>query len=301
MHRLISFVFSAHALVLINGDYDTKTGVFLSNSSDFDKEISEIINILQLNPGMTYCEMGGGNGKFMVPLGKAVMPGGKVLVTEVVENSLPVMETAARNEGFDISAILANNTWMGLPPNACDVIMSRMVYHMINETVAVKTYLAQLWRALKPGGHMLILDHDPDTGATTRVNASLKGKMDHRMHVVPRLQEIREFTAAGFFLKKMFEWDHWFHYGFGLLWIHAKSSFQDVAASAQKPTANDITYGSLDLEAISSINNMAFTGVVFAATSSVIGCSVLCLVLRLTSKFTRVQNKGGPVPANAID
>ena len=54
-----------------------------------------------------------------------------------------------------------------------------------------------LHKALKRSGKMVILDHDPDTGATTRANATLTGGK-HSMVVVPRLQEIREFTLAGF-------------------------------------------------------------------------------------------------------
>lgn len=297
MRRLILVL---HAAVLISGDYDSKTGVFKSNSSDFDEEIAQIGALLRLAPGMTYCEMGGGNGKFMVPLGKQVMPGGKVVVTEVVNNSLAVMETAARNAGFEASAVLANDTWLGMPDNTCDVIFSRMVYHMINETVAVGTYLWQLRQALKQGGHMLILDHNPDNGATTRVNASLKGKMDHRMRVVPIMQEIREFTKAGFALTQMLEWP-FFHYGYGLMWIHAVPRSQDTKELPISKSGLVDVHVSPELSAIGNLNRVASTSMVLTAISSAVSCSIVCLVLSLTRKISRVQSKGGPVSANDFD
>merc|ERR1711908_132291 len=83
-------------------------------------------------------------------------------------------------------------------------------------------------QALRPSGKMLILDHDPDNGGTTRADATLTGKM-HTMHVVPRLQEIREFSSAGFALVRMLEWP-WFgehEHGYALLWMHARTAPQE--------------------------------------------------------------------------
>jgi len=198
-------------------------------------EVAKLATLLQLRPGMTYCEMGAGDGKFMVPLGKSVMPGGRAIVTEVDHTSVAFLQEAARSAGFDASAVLATDVKMGLPVGSCDVIMSRMVYHMIPEAVAVPNYLHQLKQALRPGGKILIVDHDPDNcAATTRANASLDMGM-MKMKVVPRLQEIREFTSVGLALVQMLEWP-WLgkmEHGYALMWMDPALPAQDQMAHTE--------------------------------------------------------------------
>lgn len=241
MHALILL---AHAVVILNAVHTASTthrkesNVFESESTDFDGEVAKLVELLQLKPGMTYCEMGGGDGQFMVALGKAVKPGGHVIVTEGFEITVQALKTQAENAHIDVSTVLATDARMGLPADACDAIFSRMVYHMIDEKVAVETYLPQLSQALKPGGQMLIIDHDPDNGGKTRADASITfrmpnmhdehSEMHHKMPVVPRQQEIEEFTSAGLALTKTLEWP-WLGeagHGYALLWKHGMSSSQ---------------------------------------------------------------------------
>jgi len=213
-----------------------------SEELSFDDEISKLVGLLRLKPGITYCEMGAGDGKFSAALGKAVMPSGNVIVTEASDSNLQAAEAKYREAGFEALQVLATDDRMGLPANTCDVLMSRMVYHMIDETVAVETYLSQLRQALKPGGRMLILDHDPDTGAVTRVDASLTMGSE-KMAVVPRLQEITEFTSAGFALTKMLEWP-WVMRGYALMWEHQMMWDHEMSTSQDHMSPMDSTHHS---------------------------------------------------------
>mmetsp|Transcript_42208 Transcript_42208/g.73360 ORF Transcript_42208/g.73360 Transcript_42208/m.73360 type:complete len:236 (-) Transcript_42208:257-964(-) len=232
MLRMQFFPFLAQLVVLISGDPDHKA-VSISMSTNFTDELIKIGTLLQVKPGMTYCEMGAGDGKFMVALGNLVMPGGKVMATEADDVSVVVLQGAAWLGGIDVSVIEATDAKMGLPAGSCDVIMSRMVYHMIKEPVAVGTYLPQLKQALKPGGKMLILDHDPDDcTATTRGPNSTLYQM---MQVVPRLQEIREFTSVGLALVQMLEWP-WLgkmEHGYALMWMDPALPAQDQMAHTE--------------------------------------------------------------------
>ena len=164
-----------------------------------DREITEARALLGLRPGMTYCELGAAS-HHMTALGKAVMPGGHVVVTAPNQYQLDDLTRAAKDAGLPITALLASDVKMGIGVDSCDAILARMVYHMISEAVARDVYLPQLARALRRGGRVLILDHN-DPNHSTRVNASLGG-----MAVVPKLQEIREFTDAGFALLRLLEW-----------------------------------------------------------------------------------------------
>merc|ERR1740130_1321050 len=112
---------------------------------------------------------------------------------------------AAKQAGFAAEGVLANPFKMGLPPDRCDAIMARMVYHMIDAPVARDVYLPQIARALRRNGRLLITDHGPsDNCVTTRKGAALGG-----MAVVPLLQEIREFTAAGLALVQRWTGHTW--------------------------------------------------------------------------------------------
>ena len=124
---------------------------------------------------------------------------------------------------------------MGLPPDRCDAIMARMVYHMIDVAVARDVYLPQISRALRRNGRLLITDHGPtDACVTTRKGAALGG-----MPVVPLLQEVREFTAAGLALVQTMDWPY-MENGFGLLWVEAPKATADLR---QANLAEEHTHG----------------------------------------------------------
>ena len=212
-----------------------ENGVFLSDSTDLTAEIFDIAGLLSLRPGVRYCEIGGGDGLHMSHLGPLVLPGGDIAVTSPKQEELDAMASAAREAGFTAHTHLATDTVMGLTPNSCDAILVRMVYHMLKPVVATNYYLPQIHRALRPDGRVLILDHNPeDACINTRENATLMGTMP----VVPLLQEVREFTAAGFALLRMRDrWEYFQtkppggdEHGYALL-------FRDAAGCGENPFA----------------------------------------------------------------
>ena len=60
------------------GVYNASAG--MRSSAHLGKEIEKIVRLLGLRPGMTYCELGCGSGEWVAGVGRAVMPGGKVIV-----------------------------------------------------------------------------------------------------------------------------------------------------------------------------------------------------------------------------
>ena len=61
-----------------------------------DREITEARALLGLRPGMTYCELGAAS-HHMTALGKAVMPGGHVVVTAPNQYQLDDLTRAAKD------------------------------------------------------------------------------------------------------------------------------------------------------------------------------------------------------------
>ena len=236
-----------------------------------DREITEARALLGLRPGMTYCELGAAS-HHMTALGKAVMPGGHVVVTAPNQYQLDDLTRAAKDAGLPITALLASDVKMGIGVDSCDAILARMVYHMISEAVARDVYLPQLARAA-PRRAGPILDHD-DPNHATRVNASLGG-----MAVVPKLQEIREFTDAGFALLRLLEWPHFGdgEYGYGLLLVDAPRS---RPAAATAPATADRT-AAADAD---DHHRLVVAGVGCAALGALLSGAVLVLVLGRTTR-----------------
>ncbi|KAL3913861.1 MAG: hypothetical protein SGPRY_007831 [Prymnesium sp.] len=177
--------------------------VFHSSSANLTEEIEFLASRLLLRPGMTYCEMGSADGTFLARLAPQVMPGGLLYATAPGTEELSATRMAADEVGVGdaLTTLLATDEeWApGIPSRSCDVLFSRMVYHMIPQSTILK-YIPQWTIALKPGGLLFISDHNPSDGKTgpRRPISCTLGVC--RMDVVPQSTEVDEITAGGFVL-----------------------------------------------------------------------------------------------------
>ena len=152
-----------------------------------------------------------------------------------------------------------------------------MVYHMIGPAVARDVYLPQIARALRRNGRLLITDHGPeDKCVTTRTGATLNG-----MAVVPLLQEIREFTAAGLALVQTMEWPY-MENGFGLLWVDAPKATADLwqGTTARGDGDAEHTHAWLPAAGVRWLTVLVVAGCGCGALSALVSCAVLWTVLR---------------------
>jgi hypothetical protein len=108
---------------------------------------------------------------------------------------------------------------------------------------------------------------------STRERAKLGG-----MAVVPQLQEIREFTAAGFALVRTLDWPY-MEQGYGLLWVDAPKATLDLDANASHP-GDDDRHRPVSAATFHSLTLLVLAGVSCGALSSLVSCLVLLIVLR---------------------
>jgi ubiquinone/menaquinone biosynthesis C-methylase UbiE len=117
----------------------------------------ELVRRLRLAPDAVVADVGAGPGFFSLPLARAV-PRGRVLATDVRPEFLAlVRERAAAAKLGNIETRLVEPTQPGLSPASVDAVFVCQVDHYLADRGA---YFAELARALKPGGRLIVVNFD---------------------------------------------------------------------------------------------------------------------------------------------
>lgn len=146
---------------------------------------------LELRPGMRIADVGAGDGTFSVALARRVGPSGVVYATEIDREQLARIERAAKEAGAaNIRALAGAVAGTNLPDACCDAVFSRLVYHHLADPAAIN---ADLLRALRPGGRLLVVDFEPG-GLLDWFEQSGR----HGGHGTPKEAVVKDLTAAGF-------------------------------------------------------------------------------------------------------
>ncbi len=154
----------------------------------------EIVEMLAIKPGSTVAEIGAGNGAMAVRIAQRIGPPGRVFATEIDPALVEQIRERARKAGLNnVTAVTATPTESGLPAGCCDAAYMIGVYHHLTDPAATDS---SIFRALKPGGRLLINDFPPTIWlALFKVKGVPANRGGHgvRDNIV-----IDEITAAGF-------------------------------------------------------------------------------------------------------
>ena len=161
-----------------------------------EEEARRLADRAGIGPGATVAEIGAGGGRFSFALARVVGPGGHVYATELSENRYHDLVTRASSTP-NVTVVRAERTRTRLPDACCDVVLMRAVYHHITTPAE---FLAELRKAIKPGGRAVIVDFEPGAlwfhgGRPADASARRPG------HGVAMREAIAEFEAAGFHLE----------------------------------------------------------------------------------------------------
>ncbi|MGH9685806.1 MAG: class I SAM-dependent methyltransferase [Candidatus Acidiferrales bacterium] len=145
--------------------------------------------MLKWRSGSTVAEIGAGNGQLTVLAAERVGSNGKVYSTELDPKKLArLSELAAKQPNIIVVKASVSDT--NLPRHCCDSIFMRLVYHHLTEPKAID---ASLFRSLKAGGRLAVIDENPRKGTSIPPGVP-KNRIGHG---VPQLILIREMTASG--------------------------------------------------------------------------------------------------------
>jgi len=109
--------------------------------------------------GMIVLEPGCGMGYFTLPLARMVGPKGRVVALEIQSKMLSALERRARKAGLfarvELRHIAAEE--LGIEDLSGKVDLA-VALHMVHEVPDKVSFFIEVWKALKPGGKLLVVE-----------------------------------------------------------------------------------------------------------------------------------------------
>ena len=157
----------------------------------YQNEAERLTALLNWQPGSVVGDIGAGDGEMTLLAAARVGTTGRVYATEIDSEKLQKLEKLS-GEHSNIIAVKAAPNSTNLPPESCDSIIIRRVYHHFPKPAEIG---ASLLRSLKPGGRLAVIDFPPRSGLPEIKEDVPKNRGGHG--VAPKIV-IDELTAAGF-------------------------------------------------------------------------------------------------------
>jgi len=122
----------------------------------------QVMDALGVKPGSAVGDVGCGRGYFTFKLANRVGPSGKVYAEDVKDDQIAEIRRQAKEKGLSqIEAITGTDSDPHLPAGALDAVLIVDAYHEMHQYDAM---LAAIYRALKPGGMLALIDGKAEPG-----------------------------------------------------------------------------------------------------------------------------------------
>jgi ubiquinone/menaquinone biosynthesis C-methylase UbiE len=161
-------------------------------SSDPEQQ-KEILDALELEPGMDVADIGAGSGVHARLFAEKVLPKGKVYAVDIVQDFLDHIETACREKGIkNVLCVLGSDTSTNLEPSSVDTVFTCDTYHHFEYPFKM---LASIHEALRPNGKFVIIDFKDKS---SHVRADSKTVIEEISKAGFRLIDSRDFSGMFF-------------------------------------------------------------------------------------------------------
>lgn len=179
-------------------------GWLIRNKREREEATTKMREELRLQPGMTVCDLGSGNGYHTLPMAEAVGAEGKVYAVDIQPEMLAMLEQRAEGRMLkNIECISNTETDPKIPEGTCDLVLLVDVYHEFSHP---QEMLAGIQKALKPDGVVVLVEFRAE-------DESVPIKPEHKMS---KAQILKELGINGFKLVREFEglpWQHMMFFG----------------------------------------------------------------------------------------
>lgn len=168
--------------------YEEWVTIFESPGREIYDRRQDIVNALDLKPGMSVADIGAGTGFFTHMFSRLVGPDGLVYAVDITADFIANIKRTSREQGLaNVKAILNNEHEAMLPENSIDLAFLCDTYHHFEYP---QHMLSSIYRALKPGSELIVIDYRKIAGRSTPWVMS---------HVrADKTQVVKEIEAAGF-------------------------------------------------------------------------------------------------------
>jgi SAM-dependent methyltransferase len=169
--------------------------------ADPAQEIHRLVELMHWTPQTIVADIGAGDGKYAFAAGHELGPAGRIYATEIDDEKLMELRTEISNRKLtNVIVVEGAPGDTKLPPECCDAIFLRHVYHHITQP---QEFNRSLLHSLKPGGRLAIIDFPPwkDSAVPDGVPANRGG------HGIPQRLVVEELTSAGLQVEKQIA--HW--------------------------------------------------------------------------------------------
>jgi cyclopropane fatty-acyl-phospholipid synthase-like methyltransferase len=138
-------------------------------------EVPQLVELLELKPGMTVADVGAGFGAWTMRLARELGPTGRVYATDVGAAQIAALRDMTQRERLNnVTVIEGAVSSSNLPALCCDAVLIRDAYHHFTEP---DTLIRSLAASLKPGGRLVVIDFPPrpDSEVPAGVPANRRG------------------------------------------------------------------------------------------------------------------------------
>ena len=166
-------------------------------NADAADEMKRLAALMDWKPGTVIADIGAGDGRFAFAAAQLVGPSGKVFATEIDQEKLAKLRSeVAKRHLNNVIVLESKEVDTNLPPQCCDAIFLRRVYHHLTKPAEFDVALGH---SLKPGGRLAIIEFPPRSGLdpVEGVPANRGG------HGIPQKVAIEELEAAGLHTTKI--------------------------------------------------------------------------------------------------
>lgn len=154
------------------------------------------VSLADVKPGDWVLEVGCGTGTLTLEAKRRAGPSGKVFGIDIIPGMIEVSRQKAARANREITFQLGGIDDIPFPESQFDVVMcSFMIFHM-SETVRRKG-IAEIYRVLKPGGRLLVLDLALPPQPLSRAIAQrlFGGMLQHDLHELLPVMETTGFST----------------------------------------------------------------------------------------------------------